>query len=31
MAGAGLAVTRETASFATLFGTLRLYAARPRR
>jgi ubiquinone/menaquinone biosynthesis C-methylase UbiE len=31
MVGAGLAVTRETASFATLFGTLRLYAARPRR
>jgi len=31
MASAGLAEIRETASFATLFGTLRLYAARPRR
>ena len=31
MAGAGLADVRESASFATLFGTLRLYVARSHR
>jgi ubiquinone/menaquinone biosynthesis C-methylase UbiE len=30
MVDAGLTEVRETASFATIFGTLRLYAARPR-
>jgi ubiquinone/menaquinone biosynthesis C-methylase UbiE len=30
MAGVGLGAVRETASFATIFGTLRLYAARAR-